>query len=64
MAEGTLYPALHRLERGGLLASEWDEDAPRRRRVYRLTREGHGALDGRRREWHTFAAAVHSVVSA
>ena len=64
MAEGTLYPALHRLERGGLLASEWDEEAPRRRRVYRLTRDGHGALAGRRREWTTFAAAVHKVVSA
>jgi PadR family transcriptional regulator, regulatory protein PadR len=64
MAEGTLYPALHRLERGGLLVSEWDEEAPRRRRVYRLTRGGHDALAGRRREWTTFAAAVHKVVSA
>jgi PadR family transcriptional regulator, regulatory protein PadR len=64
MAEGTLYPALHRLERGGLLASEWDEQAPRRRRVYRLTRDGHAALDGRRREWRSFFAAVQKVVSA
>jgi PadR family transcriptional regulator PadR len=64
MAEGTLYPALHRLERSGLLASEWDEDAPRRRRVYRLTRDGLAALSGRRREWAAFAAAVHKVVSA
>jgi transcriptional regulator len=64
MAEGTLYPALHRLERGGLLASEWDEDAPRRRRVYQLTRDGRAALAGRRREWTSFAAAVHKVVSA
>lgn len=64
MAEGTLYPALHRLERDGLLASSWSEDAPRRRRVYRLTQRGGRALDGRRREWQQFAAAVHRVVEA
>lgn len=64
MAEGTLYPALHRLEDAGLLASRWDETAPRRRRVYRLTAGGGRALDGRRREWLSFAAAVHRVVDA
>jgi transcriptional regulator len=64
MAEGTLYPALHRLERAGLLDSAWDEQATRRRRVYRLTRAGRSALSGRRREWQTFAAAVERVVSA
>lgn len=64
MAEGTLYPALHRLERDGLLASAWSDDAPRRRRVYRLTKRGAGALEGRRSEWRQFAAAVHRVVEA
>ena len=37
LPEGTVYPALHRLERSGLLASRWDEPSPRRRRLYRLT---------------------------
>src|SRR4029453_5146987 len=44
LPEGTLYPALHRLERGGLLSSRWSEVNGRRRRVYQLTRAGHRAL--------------------
>ena len=64
MAEGTLYPALHRLEGAGLLASEWDESAPRRRRVYRLTRDGHGGARRAPSRVDSFAAAVHKVVSA
>ncbi|MGI8577635.1 MAG: helix-turn-helix transcriptional regulator [Nocardioidaceae bacterium] len=64
LAEGTLYPALHRLESEGLLTSAWSEDAPRRRRVYRLTKRGDQALEGRRREWRRFAAAVGRVVEA
>lgn len=64
LAEGTLYPALHRLERDGLLASSWSDDAPRRRRVYRLTERGDRALEGRRRQWRRFAAAVERVVEA
>jgi PadR family transcriptional regulator PadR len=64
MAEGTLYPALHRLEKAGLLSSAWDEDAPRRRRVYQLTGRGREALEDRRREWRRFADAVGRVVEA
>lgn len=64
LAEGALYPALHRLEREGLLASSWTDDAPRRRRVYQLTTLGRQALAGRRREWFRFAAAVQRVVEA
>jgi transcriptional regulator len=62
LAEGTLYPALHRLERGGLLASRWSEVSGRRRRVYQLTRRGQQALAKRHGEWHDFARAVHAVV--
>ena len=40
LPEGTLYPALHRLERGGLLSSRWSEVNGRRRRVYQLTARG------------------------
>jgi PadR family transcriptional regulator, regulatory protein PadR len=62
MAEGTLYPALHRLENEGLLASSWSDDAPRRRRVYQVTRRGAQELESRRQEWVRFAAAVQRVV--
>jgi PadR family transcriptional regulator PadR len=62
LPEGTLYPALHRLERAGLLASSWSEVNGRRRRVYQLTRTGHRALAKRQGEWRDFARAVHAVV--
>jgi PadR family transcriptional regulator, regulatory protein PadR len=61
LPEGTVYPALHRLERTGQVASRWSEDAPRRRRVYELTAAGHTALAARRQEWHAFARAVDRV---
>ena len=62
LPEGTLYPALHRLERGGLLSSRWSEVGGRRRRVYRLTARGHTALTDRHSEWTDFARAVQSVL--
>jgi PadR family transcriptional regulator PadR len=58
LPEGTVYPALHRLERAGLVTSDWDESHPRRRRVYVLTAAGRQALAGQRAEWRSFAAAV------
>src|SRR6476620_6404676 len=62
LPEGTLYPALHRLERADLLSSRWSEVNGRRRRVYQLTRTGHRALAKRHGEWRDFAQAVQSVV--
>ena len=62
LPEGTVYPALHRLERAGLLKSSWAEGAGRRRRVYELTRKGRTALAGRRAEWSGFSAAVAAVL--
>ena len=62
LAEGTLYPALHRLERDGLLSSSWSSDSGRRRRVYKLTRSGQAALRSRRRDWSQFARAVEAVL--
>jgi PadR family transcriptional regulator PadR len=62
LPEGTLYPALHRLERGGLLRSRWSEDSGRRRRVYHLTAKGQRALARRRGEWKGFVRAVFAVV--
>ena len=62
LPEGTVYPALHRLERSGLLASAWS-DGSRRRRVYRLTPKGRRALGERRGEWRDFVSAVEAVLA-
>ena len=62
LAEGTIYPALHRLERAGLLASSWSTASGRRRRVYELTRAGRAALVQRREEWRHFSRAVEAVL--
>jgi len=63
LPEGTVYPALHRLERAGLLASAWTVAEGRRRRVYRLTAKGRRRLDAGRREWRSFARAVEAVLA-
>lgn len=60
--EGTVYPALHRLERAGLLASAWSDD-PRRRRIYRLTPRGRRELGEKRGEWRAFVKAVDGVLA-
>jgi transcriptional regulator len=62
LAEGTLYPALHRLERDGLLSSSWSIQSGRRRRVYEITRTGRAALRTRRHDWSQFASAVEAVL--
>lgn len=63
LAEGTVYPALYRLEGSGLLASGWTSISGRRRRVYRLTRRGRAALARERKEWKAFARAIEAVVT-
>jgi transcriptional regulator len=60
--EGTLYPALHRLEAKGLITSEWERGATRRRRIYRLTARGRRALQKQRDEWFRFAKGVGDVI--
>jgi DNA-binding PadR family transcriptional regulator len=63
LAEGTVYPVLHRLEADGLLSSAWSTVGGRRRRVYRLTRSGEKALAKREAEWRQFSAAVDAVLA-
>lgn len=63
LAEGTVYPALYRLERGGLVSSRWETVSGRRRRLYRLTRRGHAELREQRSAWRRFAEAVEAVVA-
>jgi DNA-binding PadR family transcriptional regulator len=55
---GTVYPALHRLERAGLISGSWSVVAGRRRRTYRLTSRGRKALGEERASWERFATAV------
>ncbi|MFD1626458.1 PadR family transcriptional regulator [Azospirillum griseum] len=64
LPEGTVYPALHRLEKAGAVNSDWTT-APsgRRRRVYTLTPQGRAALDRHRDVWRAFAEAVERVMA-
>jgi DNA-binding PadR family transcriptional regulator len=62
--EGSLYPALHRLEGAGLVESAWSSGEGRRRRVYRLTAPGRRAAGESRREWRAFSSAVDRVLGA
>ena len=55
---GTLYPALRRLEAGGLVTSAWTVVNSRRRREYHLTDKGRTRLSTERRSWQEFATAV------
>jgi DNA-binding PadR family transcriptional regulator len=63
LPEGTAYPALHRLERSGLLASGWSSASGRRRRVYRLTARGRRELGIRRKSWREFVSTVDAVMA-
>ena len=62
LPEGTVYPALHRLERAGLLASSWDTSSGRRRRSYRVTPQGKKAATVKRQELSAFMMAVQRVI--
>jgi PadR family transcriptional regulator PadR len=61
--EGSLYPALYRLERRRLLEAEWKEsEAGRRAKFYKLTREGRSQLARETKAWAEFSAAVSRVL--
>lgn len=62
LTEGAVYPALHRLEDLGWLASDWHPVAGRRRRLYRITPAGHAALSRERAEWAKLSAAMTIVL--
>ncbi|MFP2934135.1 PadR family transcriptional regulator [Pyxidicoccus sp. 3LG] len=62
--EGSLYPALHRLERKGWIASEWGlSENNRRARFYSLTTEGRQQLRAQTDSWQRFAQAVTRVLT-
>jgi len=62
MKEGSLYPALHRLEQQKFLSSYWTEVEGRRRKYYKLTKSGQSALSAKRAEWQQFAQGVQGVL--
>ena len=66
LAEGTVYPALYRLEGAGLLSATWSSEpgSKRRRKVYELTSDGHTRLTSARAEWRTFSALMSAVLIA
>lgn len=59
---GTVYPALHRLERSGLIRSDWSTVGGRRRRTYELTEAGERTLGEERTSWRRFAAAMTAMM--
>ena len=61
--EGTLYPALHRLEEDGLIMGEWVSVKGMERRYYSLTERGAEVLQNRRRQWQQFSNAVDRIIS-
>jgi len=63
--EGTLYPALHRMEKNGLIEGRWQTlPGGQERRYYYLTQRGAEALEARRTTWADFCTAVRAVLAA
>lgn len=61
--EGTLYPALHRLERKGLLTSRWEKlPSGQERKYYLITEKGKAFLEARREQWQKFSTAINLVL--
>ena len=62
-SEGTLYPALHRLEKEGLIQGKWEHSpGGQERRYYYLMPKGHQVLVEKATEWQRFATAVNMII--
>jgi transcriptional regulator len=62
--QGTLYPALHRMERAGWIVSDWQpSENNRRAKYYTLTKTGRQQLAVERESWRTFAKAIEEVMA-
>jgi PadR family transcriptional regulator PadR len=63
MKEGTLYPALHKMERAGLLKTEWrNNDAGRLRKYYRLTAKRRRQVRSKILQWRTISLALRLIM--
>jgi PadR family transcriptional regulator PadR len=64
MKEGLLYPTLHRMQKEGLLASEWRQStASRRRKYYAITAKGREMLGEQTAEWQTFIEQLQNLLA-
>lgn len=68
LKEGSLYPALYRLEAGGFIKGAWEEGETKRRgprrRIYHLTAKGGKRLDAARGEWETLVRVIGGILGA
>lgn len=68
LKEGTLYPALYRLEQAGLVAARWESGNETRRgprrRIYQLTTKGKAELGRSRESWRNFVTVIDRIVEA
>ncbi len=68
LKEGSVYPALYRLESAGLVKATWEATTVKRRgprrRIYQLTRKGRGRLAEGRRQWTAFVGIVGPIIGA
>jgi len=61
--EGSLYPNLHKLEADGLIAGEWEEkESGRKRRYYRITKQGRAALTEKVKSWNELSRGVKIIL--
>ena len=61
--EGTLYPALHRLERAGLIQGKWQVlPTGQQRKYYHITDKGHAILVEKRGQWRDFLTAMNLII--
>ena len=63
LKEGTIYPALHQMERAGYLTAEWRQgDTGRARKYYSLTAKGRQHAVSKRRQWDAISAAMRAIL--
>ena len=63
LREGTIYPALRQMERGGLLEAEWREgETERLRKYYGLTLKGRRVAESKRAQWDAISAAMRMIL--
>ncbi|MFC1947437.1 PadR family transcriptional regulator [Chloroflexota bacterium] len=61
--EGTLYPALHRLEQSGLIVGKWEMlPSGRQRRYYHITEKGNNLLEEKITQWQDFLYAMNLII--
>jgi PadR family transcriptional regulator, regulatory protein PadR len=59
--DGMLYPVLHRLERHGLVSAKWASESGRKRKYYRITKEGRAQLAFQREQWQVVSRTLRGI---